>query len=196
MPMARIYKAAGLVFPELEELDLIGAWEILGSTRRLFRDGVLKDAYFELETCGAEQGIVKCCHDLKIVVEKPISELPKYDVVLIPGGPGRAEAQKDSRIIGAIKKAHEKGAVLASVCTGAFIVAQAGLLEGKKATSYHAFMGKLADYGVTPVNERLVVNGRVITGAGPPASVDVGMKVVEMLLGPEALQKVKDWMTY
>lgn len=194
--MARIYKVAGLVFPELEELDLIGAWEVLGSTRRLFRDGVLKDAYFELETCAVEQGIVKCCHDLKIAVDKPISELANFDVVLIPGGPGRAKAQQDERIIEAIKSAHEKGAIIASVCTGAFIVAQAGLLKGKKATSYHAFMGKLVDYGVTPVNERVVVNGRVITGAGPPASADVGMKVVEMLLGSEALQKVKDWVTY
>ena len=103
---------------------------------------------------------------------------------------------QNGRIIEAVKKAHENVSLIASVCTGAFIVAQTGLLKGKNATSYHAFMGKLADYGATPVNERLVVNGRVITGAGPPASVDVGMKVVEMLLGPEALQKVRDWVTY
>lgn len=57
-------------------------------------------------------------------------------------------------------------------------------------------MGRLSDYGVIPVKEWVVVNDRMITGTSPPSSVEVGMKVVELLMGPEAAQKVRDWVTY
>uniref|UniRef100_A0A7C3FAE5 DJ-1/PfpI family protein n=1 Tax=Candidatus Methanomethylicus mesodigestus TaxID=1867258 RepID=A0A7C3FAE5_9CREN len=194
--MVRIIKVGVVVFPDLEELDLAGTWEVLGATRRLFREGMLKEAYFELETCGVEVGNVKCYHDLKILAEKTVSELPNYDVVFVPGGPGRLKAQKDPRILVPIKAAYDKGKVIASVCTGAFILAEAGVLKGKKATSFHTVIDKLAEYGVTPLRKRVVVEGNIITGAGISSSLDVGITLVSQLLGPEAAKIVAEWVEY
>lgn len=194
--MARVIRVGVVVFPELEELDLAGTWEVLGATRRLFREGMLKDAYFELETCGVEVGTVKCYHDLKIVADRPISDLPNYDVVFVPGGPGRLKAQKDARILEPIRAAYEKGKTIASVCTGAFILAEAGILKGKKATSFHTVVDKLAEYGVTPMRKRVVVEGKIVTGAGISSSLDVGIALVDLLLGHDAAKIVAEWVEY
>ncbi len=194
--MVRVIKVGVLVFQDLEELDLAGMWEILGATRRLYRENVLKDAYFELETVGTEVGPIKCYHDLKIIADKPIDSLPDYDVILVPGGPGRLKSQKDERILSQIRKANSAGKFIASVCTGAFILAEAGLLRGKKATSFHTVIDQLANYGCTPVKKRVVVEGKIITGAGVSSSMDVGLKLVEIMLGKEAAKITSEWVEY
>jgi cyclohexyl-isocyanide hydratase len=194
--MVRVIKVGVLVFHDLEELDLAGMWEVLGATRRLYRENVLKDAYFELETVGTEVGPIKCYHDLKIIADKPIGSLPDYDVILVPGGPGRLKAQKDERILSQIRKAHAAGKLIASVCTGAFILAEAGLLKGKKATSFHTVVDQLANYGCLPVKKRVVVEGKIVTGAGISSSMDVGLKLVELMLGKEAARITSEWVEY
>ena len=194
--MVKVIKVGVLVYQDLEELDLAGMWEVLGATRRLYRENVLKDAYFELETVGTEVGPIKCYHDLKIIADKPIGSLPDYDVILVPGGPGRLKAQKDERILSQIRKAHAAGKLIASVCTGAFILAEAGLLKGKKATSFHTVVDQLANYGCTPVRKRVVVEGKIVTGAGISSSMDVGLKLVELMLGKEAARVTSEWVEY
>ncbi len=194
--MVRIIKVGVLAFPELEELDLAGAWEVLGATRRLFREGVFKDAYFELETVGKETGPVRCYHDLKIMVEKTLDALPQYDVLFVPGGPGRLKAQKDNEILEAVRKFYESGKIVSSVCTGAFILAEAGILKGKKATSFHTVVDQLSGYGACPLKERVVVDANVVTGAGISSSIDVGVKLVEILMGKEAASTVTQWVEY
>ncbi len=196
MVIARIIKVGVLAFPDLEELDLTGAWEVLGATRRLFREGVFKDAYFELETIGKERGSIKCYHDLKILAEKTLADLPNYDVLFVPGGPGRLNAQKDEEILEAVRMFYQSGKVLASVCTGAFILAEAGILRGKRATSFHTVVDQLSGYGACPIRERVVVEGNVVTGAGISSSLDVGLKLVEMLMGKEAAKAVSEWIEY
>ncbi|MBC7121253.1 MAG: DJ-1/PfpI family protein [Candidatus Methanosuratus sp.] len=196
MVIARIIKVGVLAFPDLEELDLTGAWEVLGATRRLFREGVFKDAYFELETIGEERGSIKCYHDLKILAEKTLVDLPNYDVLFVPGGPGRLNAQKDEEILEGVRMFYQSGKVLASVCTGAFILAEAGILRGKRATSFHTVVDQLSGYGACPIRERVVVEGNVVTGAGISSSLDVGLKLVEMLMGKEAAKAVSEWIEY
>ncbi|MEN3035104.1 MAG: DJ-1/PfpI family protein [Candidatus Methanosuratincola sp.] len=194
--MARIIKVGVLAFPDLEELDLAGAWEVLGATRRLFREGIFKETYFELETVGKETGPVKCYHDLKIVVERGLDALPEYNVLFVPGGPGRLKAQKDGAILEAVRKFYESGKIVASVCTGAFILAEAGILKGKKATSFHTVVDQLSGYGACPLKERVVVEGNVVTGAGISSSLDVGLKLVEIVMGKDAAKAVSDWIEY
>jgi len=194
--MVKVIKVGVLVFQDLEELDLAGMWEVLGATRRLYRENVLKDAYFELETVGTEVGPIKCYHDLKIIADKPIESLPDYDVILVPGGPGRLKAQKDERILSQIRKAHAAGKLIASVCTGAFILAEAGLLKVKKPTSFHTVVDQLANYGCTPVKKRVVVEDKIVTGAGISSSMDVGLKLVELMLGKDAARITSEWVEY
>jgi len=194
--LVRVIRAGAVVFPDVEELDLVGVWEVLGATRRLHREGVFKDAYFEIEALGNSLEPIKCYHDLKIVPNKLTESLPDYDVVIVPGGPGRLVAQKDERILRAVRKAYDAGKLVCSICTGAFILAEAGLLKGKKATSFHTVIDQLSKYGATPVKERVVVEGKVVTGAGISATMDVGLKIVEIMMGKESMKKVSEWIEY
>jgi cyclohexyl-isocyanide hydratase len=194
--MARVIHAGAVVFQDVEELDLAGVWEVLGSTRRLYREGIIKDAYFEIESQGVTPGPLKCYHDLKIMPDKPLGNLAQYDVVIVPGGPGRLVVQKDPKLQAEIRNAHEAGKLICAVCTGAFILAESGILKGKKATSFHTVVEKLADYGIEPVRKRVVVQGNIITGAGISSAMDVGIKIVEITMGREAAKTVSEWVEY
>jgi cyclohexyl-isocyanide hydratase len=194
--MVKVIRAGVVVFQDVEELDLAGIWEVLGSTRRLYREGILKDAYFELESQGVTPGPLKCYHDLKILPDKPLGNLAQYDVVIVPGGPGRLIVQKDAKLQAEIRSAYEANKLICSVCTGAFILAESGILKGKKATSFHTVVDKLADYGIEPVKKRVVVQGNIVTGAGISSAMDVGLKIVEITMGPEAAKIASEWVEY
>lgn len=194
--MVKVIRAGAVVFEDMEELDLAGMWEVLGATRRLFRDGVFKDAYFEIESQGVTPGPLKCYHDLKVMPDKPLGNLAQYDVVLVPGGPGRLVVQKDPKLQAEVRAAFEAGRLVCSVCTGAFILAEAGILKGKKATTFHTVIDKLAEYGIDPVKKKVVVQGNIVTGAGISSAMDVGLKIVEIMMGKEASRTVADWVEY
>jgi len=86
--------------------------------------------------------------------------------------------------------------MVCSVCTGAFVLAEAGILKGKRATTFHMELDKLSKYDVVPVKERVVVEGNVITGAGVSASIDVGLKIIETVLGKDTAIKVAGRIEY
>jgi len=189
--MEKVHKAAFIVFPKVEELDLAGAWEALATTQHLS-----SVTYFLTQTIGLTSGMLQCAHGLTMNADRQLSDLSKYDVIVVPGGPGVGEVMKHKQLQYEIKKAYEAGKIVCSVCTGAFVLAEAGILKGKKATTFHTELNKLSKYGAFPVKERVVVEGYVITGAGVAASIDVGLKIVEILLGKETAAKVAEWIEY
>lgn len=189
--MTKIYKAAIVVFPGVEELDFVGVWEVLGTTEHLS-----KETYFQPRTVGTVTEPIKCAHGLTIIADDTLDNLLDYDVILVPGGPGKSEAMTNEPLLARIQQAHEAGKLLCSVCTGALILAKAGILRGKRATTYHTAIDKLSEYGAIPVKERVVIEGNVMTGAGVSASIDVGLKIVETFLGPESAAKVAEWIEY
>jgi len=189
--MKKVHRAAFVVFPRVEELDLVGAWEALGTTQHFSTEN-----YVLTKTVGLTSKRVKCAHGLTINADGELSNLSQYDVVVVPGGPGVREVMKAKRLLHEIKRVYEAGKMVCSVCTGAFVLAEAGILKGKKATTFHTELDKLSEYGALPVKERVVVERNVITGAGVAASIDVGLKIVEILLGKEAAQKVAERIEY
>jgi len=189
--MGKVLKAAFIVFDGLEELDLAGAWQALGTTQHFS-----KETYFLIETVALTSEMTRCAHGLTIKADKRLSELSTYDVIVVPGGPGVNNAMKNKRLLQEIRKAYESGKIVSSICTGAFVLAQAGILEGKKATTYHTELNKLPKYGAVPVKQRVVVEGNVITGAGVSASVDVGLKIIEVVFGRETAAKVAERIEY
>ena len=189
--MARVSKTAVIVFPSVEELDFVGVWEVLGTTYHLS-----EEEYIQTITLGAAQNSIKCAHGLTIIPDAAIENLSEYDAVIVPGGPGVSQAIKDGHLLKEIRQAYESRRLVCSVCTGAFILANAGILKGKRATTYHTEVEKLSKYGAVPVKERVVIDDNVITGAGVAASLDVGLKIVEILLGKESAVQVAEWIEY
>ncbi|MEN3017386.1 MAG: DJ-1/PfpI family protein, partial [Candidatus Methanosuratincola petrocarbonis] len=73
---------------------------------------------------------------------------------------------------------------------------EAGILKGKNATSFHTVVDQLSGYGACPLKERVVVDGKVVTGAGISSSIDVGLKLVEIIMGKDAAKMVSAWVEY
>lgn len=122
-------------------------------------------------------------------------ELDKVDMLMIPGGMGGTDAIKASPEAGElIKAAAAKGAYLAAICAGPTVFAQLGLLVGKKATCHPGMEDQLT--GAIPVDQRVVVDGQFITSQAAGTSFDFGYKLVEILAGPEAVEKVEKGVYY
>jgi putative intracellular protease/amidase len=105
-------------------------------------------------------------------------DLPRPDVVLVPGGIGTFEALKDEALVGWIRAAHEHARWTTSVCSGSLLLGAAGVLRGLKATSHWALLDELARHGAEPVRERVVTQGRVVTAAGVSAGIDMALTLL------------------
>lgn len=124
-------------------------------------------------------------------------------MLIVPGGGwidrsakgARAEAERDV-IPKMIKSLYELGTICASVCTGAMLLASAGILKGRPATTNHGAIKDLADSGARVINARVVDDGDIITAAGVTSGLDLGLWLVERFFGPKIAQEIEVQMEY
>ncbi|MET9069068.1 DJ-1/PfpI family protein [Streptosporangium sandarakinum] len=119
------------------------------------------------------------------------ADLPYPDVIIVPGGPGTAEALSDRELVGWIGRAHERTRWTASVCSGSFLLGAAGLLAGRRATSHWGWLDRLAAFGAEPVSERVVVDGRIVTAAGVSAGIDMALTLLARMSDAETARAVQ-----
>ena len=167
---------AMLVYPGFTALDLVGP--------HFFLSGLM-GAKVHLVTNQPTLAPVVSDAGLAVTPSARLQDLPaKLDVIFVPGGfQGTLEAMAHAPTLGFLKSASGDATLVTSVCTGSFILAAAGLLKGKRATSHWAARDSLSAFGVTPVDERVVRDGKFITGAGISAGLDAGLSIVEALRG-------------
>lgn len=169
-------EVAMLLYPGFTALDLVGPH------------------YFFACMFGAKVHLVTTEPDLKPVASDlglaiaptvTLEDTPAdLDVLFMPGGTrGTLDVMKSERIMGWVTDRASRAKNITSVCTGSMILAKAGLLEGKKATSHWATFPILADYGAIPTDERVVQDGNILTGAGVSAGLDFAIALVEQLRG-------------
>lgn len=118
------------------------------------------------------------------------------DVLLVPGGPGTADAMLDEAFVGEIRRLGRQARYVTSVCTGSLVLAAAGLLSGKQAACHWAWRELLAPFGVTVSHERVVRDGRVITGGGVTAGIDFAFVLLAELAGETFAQSVQLGLEY
>jgi len=189
-------KVAILVFPGVEELDFVGFLEVLAVANR-----VRGERYFETELVGTEAGPIECSGGLMVVPDENLRDLGGQDLLFVPGGGARRGIGVDALlrnrlVLGALKKTYEEGKMVWSVCTGALLLARAGLLDGRAATTHHEFLNDLKRSGARVQRARVVVDGRIATGGGISSSIDVGLELVKETLGREAAKEVGERMEY
>ncbi len=140
---------------------------------------------------------MRAFNGLRVLPDTTFRDCPPLDVIIAPGGKGRLAAMKDPVILDFIRKRQESARYIASVCTGAFLLAAAGLLDGKKATTYHTALNELAGYSVEVVKGRKVVkDGAVITAAGVSSGIELGLCLVRLLFGPDMSWEVAERIEY
>ena len=159
------------LFPQVTALDAIGPYEVLQR---------LPDA--EVRFVGHERGEVRTDNGfLGLTVDRRFDEVPSPDVVLIPGGIGTRALVHDAAILEWIRAAHQTSRFTTSVCTGSLLLAAAGILDGLSATTHFSSRQLLAKYGARPSNDRVVVEGKVITAAGVSSGIDMALHLAERL---------------
>jgi transcriptional regulator GlxA family with amidase domain len=181
-----------VVFEQVQALDLVGPLEVFAGAAR-----IVKGAYtVEIATIG--QASVASSSGLAVV---PTRDLWRWrgdiDTLVVAGGPGVAEAENDMRLIAALTRAASRSRRIASICTGALLLARAGLLDGRAATTHWAYCDELARRfpQVRVDADRIFVNdGPVWTSAGVTAGMDLALALVENDLGRDVALEVARWL--
>ncbi len=179
-----------LIFEDVEELDFVGPWEVLTARPYLpERNRVL--------TIAAQDGPVRCAKGLRVLPDCSFQNAPELDVLLVPGGEG-TRSEKRGVLVDWIRKVAPRARWITSVCTGAFLLQEAGLLEGKRVTTHWAFIEELRKCGNLTVleNRRYVRDGKVVTAAGVSAGIDMALWLSGQLHGVDVARKLQRFIEY
>ncbi len=163
-------------------LDAIGPYEIL-----TYLPGA------EMVLCAENPGVVDDHNNLvHLRVDASFADVPRPDVLLVPGGPVAGQLAADGHpIVEWIREAHPHTQWTTSVCTGALLLGAAGLLDGLPATTHWSAYEELASYGAHPTEQRVVTAGRIVTGAGVSAGIDLALTLAADIAGPEVAQTIQ-----
>jgi putative intracellular protease/amidase len=179
-------KIAIALYDRFTALDAIGPYEVLS---RLPGASVAFVA--------AEAGPVRTDNGmLTIVAECSLAELTDPDIVLVPGGPGEVAQRAGERMLDWVRQADRTSTWTTSVCTGSLILAAAGLLDGRPATGHWLAMDELRRLGALPTGQRVVFDGKIVTGAGVSAGIDMALALAERIAGPEVAQAIQLGIEY
>lgn len=182
---------AFLAYPDMEELDFVGPWELLSSASKL-TDSV--DGCFVVS---ATKGNVRCAKGLTIVSEYGYADCPAFDAILIPGGFGSRAQRKDAALKAFLKERLVDSVDVLSVCTGSLILAEFGYLNGKSATTHWSALDRLRAYSeVTVKEERTVKDGRFWSSAGVSAGIDLALEYIADRLGEAVAESVQFYTEY
>jgi transcriptional regulator GlxA family with amidase domain len=177
---------AVVLYPRFTALDAIGPYEVLSR---------LPGA--KLTFVAEQQGPVASDNGmLTLLVERSLSETSGADIVLVPGGPGEVAARAGTTTLDWLRAADETSAWTSSVCTGSLVLAAAGLLEDRRATTHWLAFDELERLGAVPVHERVVFDGKYVTGAGVSAGIDMALALAAKVAGPEVAQAIQLGIEY
>jgi transcriptional regulator GlxA family with amidase domain len=183
-----------LIFDDVEVLDFAGPFEVFAVT-----DELLGHEPFHTFTLALRPGSIRARNGLKIVPDFTLENCVSPDVLVIPGGQGTRALLNMPALHEWIRLKSRTAEIVMSVCTGALVLAQAGLLEGLRATTHHSafeLLRRLAPRTEIAEHERFVDNGRIITAAGISAGIDCSLHVVARLLGEETANRTAAEMEY
>ncbi len=160
-----------VLFDGLTLLDLVGPLQVLKGLPAPYRTAVVGETK---DVVSGDAGL-SCC------AAYTFDDVPRPTVVIVPGGHGAVRAMGDERLQAYLRSAASTADVIASVCTGALVLAAAGLLEGRRATTHWAYARELELLGAHYVRRRWVEDGRFITAAGISAGIDFALALTARL---------------
>jgi len=163
-------------------LDAIGPYQVFVNTPG-----------FDVVLCAEKRGRLNDENGLlHFEIDHTFDEVPSPGLLLIPGGLATRRIVRDQpAIVDWVRSAHEHTQYTTSVCTGALVLGAAGVLDGIRATTHWGAYEHIRGYGATPTEERVVIEGKVVTGAGVSAGIDLALTLVGMIAGHETAQAIQ-----
>lgn len=183
-----------LIFDEVEVLDFCGPFEVFSVANRF-----TEPPAFTVLTMAETAKPVLTRGGLSVNPHHTIADCPPPDILIVPGGYGTRKEMHNATLIDWIRQAAPRAELILSVCTGALLLAKAGLLDGLEATTHHSaieLLRETAPKTTVHADRRFVDNGRVVCSAGIAAGVDMSLHVVARLLGNEIAEKTAKHMEY
>ncbi|MFJ9114776.1 DJ-1/PfpI family protein [Streptomyces sp. NPDC102394] len=175
-----------VLFDGFTALDAVGPYETLGR---------LPDS--ETVFVAERTGPVRTDNALlAFTADRTLAEVPRPDVVVVPGGPGQTGQMDNEALLDWIRAADATSAWTTSVCTGSLLLAAAGLLRGRRATSHWLALEELKRFGAEPTGERVVTDGKYVTAAGVSSGIDMGLALVGRIAGDFVAQAVQLGIEY
>jgi transcriptional regulator GlxA family with amidase domain len=182
------------LFDGAEELDWAGPWEVLAAWAQQFPDDGVR-----VFTLAREEGPVTCAKGLRVLPDETWATAPPLDVLVYPGGRGTRVQLGDEAVRAWLRGIAASGALVTSVCTGSLVLADAGLPDGRPATTHWGSLELLPTLGrdleVRP-DDRFVDSGDVVTAAGVSAGIDMALHLVARLHSPERAREVRRYIQY
>jgi putative intracellular protease/amidase len=175
-----------LLYPGFTALDAVGPYEVLKGLPGA-------RVTFAAEAAGP---VLTDSGMLTLVAEAAIADRPHPGIVLVPGGPGQEQQMADGPVHEWLRAVDATSTWTVSVCTGSLILAAAGLLAGRRATSHWLALPRLADYGAQPVSERVVTDGKYVTGAGVSAGIDLALSLAGRISGRDTAEAIQLMIEY
>jgi transcriptional regulator GlxA family with amidase domain len=175
-----------LLYDKFTALDAIGPYEVLS---RLPGASVTFVA--------AEPGPVRTDNGmLALVVEHSLDDVSQPEIVLVPGGPGEVAARAGGAALEWLRAVDRTSMWTTSVCTGSLVLAAAGLLDGRRATTHWLAFDELRRLGAEPVDERVVFDGKLVTAAGVSAGIDMALALAARIAGDQVAQAIQLGIEY
>lgn len=170
-----------VLFDRFTALDAVGPYEILSRIPGA-------ETVFVAERTGP---VRNDSGSLALVAERTLADVPAPDLVIVPGGPGQSAQMENETLLGWLRAADATSTWTTSVCTGSLLLAAAGLLQGRRATSHWLALDVLKTYGAEPTGRRVVIDGKYVTAAGVSSGIDMGLTLLGRIAGDEHAQAVQ-----
>ncbi|MFN8516563.1 MAG: DJ-1/PfpI family protein [Thermomicrobiales bacterium] len=191
-----------LIFDGVEVLDFCGPFEVFSVARRAGGTGGDEDKLFDVRIVAEERRLIECTGGL--LVQPHLALLDgdgdrRFDILVVPGGRGTRRERLNERLLDWIAAQDAEGELTTSVCTGAFLLAERGLLDGKRATTHWASVDWMTNqYPQVQMlsDARVVDEGHIVTSAGVSAGIDMALHVIGRLHGEETAARTARHMEY
>ena len=190
-----------LIFDDVEVLDFAGPFEVFSRTRLVAGSDSRRtneSAPFEVFTVARTRDVVTAIGGLQVIPHVAWTDAPAIDILVVPGGFGTRALLRDQPTLDWIRAAAAAASQVTSVCTGGLLLAKAGLLAGRRATTHWAALDLLASLDSTIQVERdvRVVSDGIVTSAGVSAGIDMAFDVVEQLCGKAVADETAHYIEY
>ncbi|MFI4876058.1 MAG: DJ-1/PfpI family protein [Blastopirellula sp. JB062] len=169
-----------LLFPELDQIDFTGPFEVL-----------VRVPNATMQILGTQAGPFRDHKGLILTPEMSLAEAPELDLLVVPGGPGQQQLMERPDVLDFIARHYREGRPIFSVCTGALLCGAAGVLKGRRATTHWSAFDLLPYFGAIAADERVVMDGALVTAAGVTAGIDGALIVAALLRGDAAAKRIQ-----